>query len=370
MLATTLCCTLTTLLVLTTASLILVIPRHTPLTTPRTLLATSVGALTTLALVTTSILTRHFFLAINIAYCAVMIAAPLAALELLLLARRRTTSRGSLVFAVVALALVPIGIDATFIEPWRLTTERSELRVASERALPSPLTISILADIQTTRVTDHERDAVSRALAAHPDLILLPGDLVQVSTDDLPALVGDFRDLLAPLDAPLGVYCVQGNCESKEQARLLLAGTRVRFLDNEIVHVAHAGRRLTLCGVDLGFDSLRARAVLREMELAPGDDDLRLVLAHRPDVVERLHPGTRVDLVVAGHTHGGQVCLPFLGPPITLSSVPNSIGAGGLHDFEGRSIYVSRGIGWEHGHAPRVRFLCAPEVSVLTLRRR
>ena len=95
---------------------------------------------------------------------------------------------------------------------------------------------------------------------------------------------------------------------------------------------------------------------------------MRILFAHRPEVVYRLGPNTRVDLVVAGHTHGGQVQIPFFGPPITLTSVPRHVAAGGLHDMNGRRIYVSRGVGWEHGHAPRVRFLCPPEATLLTLR--
>jgi predicted MPP superfamily phosphohydrolase len=72
-------------------------------------------------------------------------------------------------------------------------------------------------------------------------------------------------------------------------------------------------------------------------------------------------------LLVAGHTHGGQVQIPFFGPPITLSRVPRSVAAGGFHSLDGRAIYVSRGIGNERGWAPRVRFLAPPEVSLLTL---
>ena len=124
---------------------------------------------------------------------------------------------------------------------------------------------------------------------------------------------------------------------------------------------------MSLCGVDLAFASPAAQSALAQIESAPDPTDVRIVFAHRPDVLYALHRDTRVDLVVAGHTHGGQVQIPFYGPPITLSSVPRLVGAGGLHDVDGRRVYVSRGIGWEHGHAPRVRFLCPPEVSVLHL---
>ncbi|HTE06996.1 MAG TPA: metallophosphoesterase, partial [Planctomycetota bacterium] len=76
----------------------------------------------------------------------------------------------------------------------------------------------------------------------------------------------------------------------------------------------------------------------------------------------------RVDLVVAGHTHGGQVRLPWIGPLITLTAVPRAVAGGGLHELNGTPLYVSRGVGHEQGDAPRVRFLCPPEISLLTLR--
>ena len=96
---------------------------------------------------------------------------------------------------------------------------------------------------------------------------------------------------------------------------------------------------------------------------------MRLLLAHRPDVGLTLPGRPRTDLVVAGHTHGGQVRLPLIGPPMILSDVPREVAAGGLHNLgEGRRVYVSRGVGVEHGgHAPRLRFLSPPEISLLTL---
>jgi predicted MPP superfamily phosphohydrolase len=127
-------------------------------------------------------------------------------------------------------------------------------------------------------------------------------------------------------------------------------------------------RQITIGGIELDYGSAAAARTIDQLETAPGLDDVRLLLTHRPDPVLGLGPATRVDLVVAGHTHGGQVQLPFVGPLMTLTSVPRPVAAGGLHDLgSGRRIYVSRGVGLERGQAPRLRLLCPPEVSLLEL---
>jgi hypothetical protein len=104
------------------------------------------------------------------------------------------------------------------------------------------------------------------------------------------------------------------------------------------------------------------------LETRDGTEDFRIVLGHRPDVVSNLKANSRVDLVVAGHTHGGQIVVPGFGPLITLSDVPRKVAAGGLHQLQGNAIYVSRGVGCERHQAPRMRFFCPPEISILTIK--
>jgi uncharacterized protein len=139
-------------------------------------------------------------------------------------------------------------------------------------------------------------------------------------------------------------------------------------LVNDVARVRVGDRRVSIAGIGLAYWSRDATRTLAQLERPPGRRDIRIALAHRPDVVRQLRPDSRVDLTVAGHAHGGQVELPLVGPLTISSRVPRRVGAGGLHELDGRWIYVSRGVGAERGQAPRLRLGAVPEVSLITLR--
>lgn len=270
---------------------------------------------------------------------------------------------------LAGLALALLGVWGSFLEPNRLLLERASVPLSAARAGDGPITVGVLADLQFSRVGAHEREAVDRLMGTAPDVIVLPGDVHQdtdeVLREELPAI----RELLGRLRAPGGVWLVAGDHEDQAEARLITAGTRVRVLDDEVVTVPVRERRLTIGGIGLRYRSAGPRAVVSRLERAPGGTDVRLLLAHRPDAAFLLPPRPRTDLVVAGHTHGGQIALPFVGPLEAFTDVPLSVAAGGLHDLgDARRIYVSRGVGMERGQAPRVRLNVPPEISLLTLR--
>ncbi len=273
-----------------------------------------------------------------------------------------------------------------------------------------PLRLGVLADLQTGRVGDHERAAVQMLMAAQPELILFAGDLFQGSDEAFEAELPALRALLGQLAAPGGVFAVRGNVDGDERLERAAAGTPVRVLKNELAETEVAGWRVAVVGLDEplrsgeDYDTALARLMPQVPAQRPGQ--LRVLLVHRPDVLlslgKELKPGGEsgavqsrpdrrragqstgaelpagagnaepgghpaFDLVVAGHTHGGQVRLPWFGPILTLSAVPRWLAAGGSHYFAGYPVYVSRGVGLERGQAPPVRLLCPPEVALVAV---
>jgi predicted MPP superfamily phosphohydrolase len=316
---------------------------------------------------------RNQFGIIRLAYLHLAVLAPAMGILVLILAilrrfgrRPYAVSRPVKILAGLTLLAIPLAIYATFIEPFRLKLETAHASLRDARGPGPEIRIAVLADIQTDRVGGYERRAVDLAMAQHPDIILLPGDLWQgddePTADDVVAL----HKLLGRLSAPGKAWFVPGNVDSPAWLEKIFAGTPVILLNNAISQVQVKGRRVTIGGVALAHEN-QAAAVIQELEGAPGSDDIRILLAHLPDNVMYLQADSRIDLVVAGHTHGGQVVIPGLGPLMTLSHVPRAIAAGGLHHLNGNPIYVSRGIGCERGYAPRIRFLCPPEVSLITI---
>ena len=209
--------------------------------------------------------------------------------------------------------------------------------------------------------------------ALEPDLILIAGDLLQNYYDreayarELPAM----KDWLNRLEAKHGVYFVRGDVD--DEAEELVEGVDIVFLKDQKTEPLRIRDRLVTIGdVELEYYQPSSAALIRQLETEEGYDDIRILLAHRPGASEigltDQKGQSRIDLVVAGHTHGGQVSIPFFGPPITLSVVPRHVAAGGLHWHSRRNVYVSRGVGMERNHAPRLRLNCRPEITLLTLR--
>ncbi len=221
-------------------------------------------------------------------------------------------------------------------------------------------TVAILADVHHGPFVPlaYVRHVVAMTNALEPDLVLMVGDYVHRSERYIaPGIAA-----LGQLRAPLGRYAVRGNhdnWESEPLSRDALAEEKIPDLNNTGVWLVHGRDRLRVCGVgDLWTDR-------QDLSAALGDtnhDETALVMSHNPDFVESIRD-PRVGLVLSGHTHGGQVVVPGYGAPI----VPSAYGQKYLHGLvQGPSaqVFVSRGVGTV---TPPARFLCRPEVVLITL---
>lgn len=160
--------------------------------------------------------------------------------------------------------------------------------------------LGIISDLQTDHVGRHEREAVDRLLALHPDVILVAGDLFQGSFDAYQRTQRPMQELLARLEAPGGVFFVRGDVDPLTGPIAVLAGTDITLLDDEVAMTEVGDRRLHIGGTMLDWQTPAARRVYRDLEAVP-DDDIAILLAHRPDAVLDLPVESRVDLTVAGH---------------------------------------------------------------------
>ena len=231
------------------------------------------------------------------------------------------------------------------------------------------LRIAVLSDLHAGAPPVGEarlRKLVTNVNAAAPELVVILGDLL---THD-----GPFGDPLEPeavmaplarLAAPIGVFVVLGNHDWPHGGERLMraaADAGVRVLDDDAARALRHGRHpLWLAGIaDASSRSPDVRGVLRRIS----DGAPVLALTHSPDVFPQVPE--RVSLTLAGHTHGGQVRLPF----VTRLVIPSRFGERyARHHVEegGRHLFVSPGIGTA---GLPIRFRAPPELTLLTLRLR
>lgn len=301
---------------------------------------------------------------------------PLLALAIL---RLTLTAGSALLFAVMPIGLrlvIPTVINLSLsagtaytclIEPFALKVSRLDL--AFRKLSPEAPSIRVvqIADIHLERTTRRERKLVALVKSLQPDLILMTGDYLNHSYIGEETAIEHVRLLIRELDAPYGVYAVPGTplIDPPEVIARIFDGLEVKMLENESVKVTIAGQEIHLVGVsctgDLEADRLRLK---RALAAAP-PGAFKILLCHMPDLMDEA-VAHGIDLYLAGHTHGGQLRLPFYGAMVTSSNHGKRYEMGLFREGE-TYLYVSRGIGLEGLSAPRARFLCPPEVTLFTL---
>lgn len=189
-----------------------------------------------------------------------------------------------------------------------------------------------------------------------PDIVVATGDYCNHSLG-----VAHLRDALGRLEAPLGKFAVMGNQDTSwPRSQNLLDGTGFRWLNQETVVVTRDSESLSLSGINFFKSNIPTGWV----KALPADR-FNVFLFHTPDLIEDVS-GPGVDLYLCGHTHGGQVCLPWYGALVTFSKFGKKYESG-LHHVGPTTLYVNRGLGLEPRPGPQVRFLARPEIAVFDI---
>lgn len=268
--------------------------------------------------------------------------------------QRERKGDGPGLFGAVAALVWLVVVYGSFIEPRLLTVRRYDVRMGDGGR---ELTIALISDTHLGQYRHREwlEKVVSRIDALGPDLVIVDGDMVSTAAG-LEELAP-----LADLRSRYGTYAALGNWDYHVGAvdvRKRVESYRVEVLTNESVPLTVGGAPLRLAGLDdVRYGKPDIDAALREVpEGVP-----TILIAHNPDAAP-LAESRGVDLVLAGHTHGGQVRLPFLGP---VPHMPVAIGQQfdeGLFFFGPTRLFITPGVG-ESG--PRARLFDPPEISFL-----
>lgn len=244
-------------------------------------------------------------------------------------------------------------------EPYRLTIEHQPIQLRRLPEVFDGFRIVQLSDIHHSPFTSREqvKRAVDTANSLQPDIIALTGDYISKER----RYAAPCAELLGRLRARHGVYAVLGNHDHWTDAALitdLFRAEGITVLVNQGMRFEKNGAAFWLAGVD---DTMVGLEDLSLALAGSSEDELKLLLAHNPIILRRA-ARAGVDLVLSGHTHGGQVSLR---PERSASGRPRRRLLKGLARQGETQIYVTRGLGTV---VLPVRFGCPPEVSLLELR--
>ena len=255
-----------------------------------------------------------------------------------------------------------------FVEPFQLAM--SEMLMFTDRLPVGVPSIRILhiTDLHIERWTQREDTVLQIAAESKPDLIIITGDYVNTSYNQDPETYKLVHELLSQLHAPYGVYATLGSppVDVRELVVPLFDKLNISLLRHDSHRIDFGdGRHLTLLGIDCTHDIPTDEARLAQLISRTPHDAPQLLVYHSPELMPQA-AAQGIDLYMCGHTHGGQVRLPLIGPLLTSSQLGRRFVMG--HYRLGRThLYVSRGIGLEGLSAPRIRFMAPPEMTMVIL---
>lgn len=282
----------------------------------------------------------------------------------------RPITRRKFIGLAAATGVAAIGADSTILEPNRPRIVRREIALRRWPERLQSFTIALLSDFHyDPYFSIHPlRAAIGMVNGLRPDLIVLTGDFVSLplfkkNDHEAAANAEPCAQVLREMQARHGLWAVMGNHDvftDPDHVTSALESEGIKVLGNRSVPIEADGGRFWLAGVDdvLG----RSADLQRSLQGIPADE-ATVLLAHEPDYADYVarYP---VDLQLSGHSHGGQVRIPFV-PVFYLPEMAKKYVLG-LYNIGPLTLYTNAGLGTV---AVPVRWRCPPEITFLTLRR-
>lgn len=284
------------------------------------------------------------------------------------MSQRRLSRRAFLKISIVTTAGIAIGGVSSFayarsIEPDLIEIKPVNLRLPRLSPAFDGYKIAQISDIHMgTGMTQERLERIVEMINdQQPDAVAVTGDFVTHGdiSPHVPALMEPLSRL-TPKDAAVAVLGNHDHWTRPDLIQRVIRDSGMVELSNDVFTIQRGGESLHFGGVDSYWERLdRVEDVVAKLPT----DGAAILLAHEPDFADISAPTGRFDLQISGHSHGGQIVLPFLGAPV-LPSLGRKYPAG-QYQVGSMIQYTNRGVGTI---LPAVRFNCRPEITVFTLR--
>jgi uncharacterized protein len=226
-----------------------------------------------------------------------------------------------------------------------------------------PIRLLHLGDLHIEKISRREKQLNRMIHDLSPDVILFSGDILNLSYRRDPASRDLAQDLIRDWSAPQGIYFVMGSpaVDVQDFIPQMFENLSVNLLQDQKVTLQIGNNQIELVGLTCTQRPHVDGPKLKGLFQHP-NGKFQILLYHTPDLAP-IAAQAGIDLQLSGHTHGGQIRLPFWGALVTGSLYGKRFEAG-RYQIDQMTLYVTRGIGMEGAGAPRVRFLCPPEITL------